>query len=434
MILVNWFILIYYVIVCSASKSVICDMNLAYAFLWRSGGLPKKTVTLSLEVFGLYGLLCVLIFNKESVYRRSLTLRVLICAAEIILSAALVWSLNYYYSGIALLVLADLLWHEQKKETRVFFIVVQVLEFVIGNDEILSYFQSNISFAQYLSNFRPAVRSWLIGVESVMTFANIFLFFLFILLMVIGLKNENSRILQLNSALSRKNFQLHDANVKLQEYSKTIKRMTEIKERNRLAREIHDTLGHTLTGIVVSADAGKILMDVAPEEAKTRFDVIGENARQCLEDVRRSIRALRPDALEDQDLESALDKMIGNFREATGARILFEQNAGDLCLAQDEEETVYRIVQEGLTNAIRHGKATEIELTIERKDRDLCIRITDNGIGMKEESSGFGLDYMRERVEMLKGSLSFGNRRDNVSGFVLEAEIPVRGVKLEEDE
>ena len=165
MILVNWFILIYYVIVCSASKSVICDMNLAYAFLWRSGGLPKKTVTLSVEVFGLYGLLCVLIFNKESVYRRSLSLRVLICAAEIILSAALVWSLNYYYSGIALLVLADLLWHEQKKETRVFFIIVQVLEFVIGNDEILSYFQSNISFAQYLSNFRPAVRSWLIGVD-----------------------------------------------------------------------------------------------------------------------------------------------------------------------------------------------------------------------------------------------------------------------------
>lgn len=434
MILVNWFILLYYVIVCSASKSVICDMNLAYGFLSRSGGLPKKTVTLCAEVFGLYGLLCALIVNKEFIYKTGVPRRVLICAAEIILSAALVWSLNCYYSGIALLVLADLLWHEQKKETRVFFIIVQVLEFVIGNDEIVSYFQSNISFAQYLSNFRPAVRSWLIGVESVMTFANIFLFFLFILLMVISLNNENSRILQLNLALSRKNYQLHDANVKLQEYGKTIKRMTEIEERNRLAREIHDTLGHTLTGIVVSADAGKILMDVAPEEAKVRFDVIGENARQGLEDVRRSIRALRPDALEEQDLESALNKMIGNFREATGARILFEQNAGDLFLAQDEEETVYRIVQEGLTNAIRHGKATEIELVIEREDRNLRIRLTDNGIGMQEESSGFGLDYMRERVEMLKGSLQFGNREDNIRGFFLEAEIPVRGVKLEEDE
>lgn len=431
MMLVNLFVLMYYVIVCTVSKSVICEMNMAYAFLSNSGRIPHDTFTLCRDLLIYYGALCALIFAKEDIYDENILNRVLICAGEMALSFIVVRTLNFYYSGIALLVLADLLYYENKKVPRVVFIVLQVLEFVIGNDEILSYFDNNIQFSSYLSGFDPMVRSWIIVAESLMTFTNILLFLLFVLTMIIRQKAENSRILRLNMALSGKNAELHEANVKLQEYSETIKRMTEIEERNRLAREIHDTLGHALTGIVVSADAGKILFDAAPEEAKARFDIIGQTARQGLEDVRRSIRALRPDALESHDLESALEKMIENFRETTGADIRYEQEAGKLLLAQDEEVTVYRIVQEGMTNAIRHGKATQINLIIDRKDRNLRVRIFDNGIGMQGKKTGFGLNYMEERVELLKGSLRYGNREDGSRGFFLEAEIPVRGVNPE---
>ena len=431
MMLVNLFVIMYYVIVCTVSKSVICEMNMAYAFLSNSGRIPHDTFTLCRDLLIYYGALCALILAKEDIYDENILNRVLICAGELALSVIVVRTLNFYYSGIALLVLADLLYYENKKVPRVFFIVLQVLEFVIGNDAILSYFDNNIQFSSYLSGFDPMVRSWIIVAESLMTFTNILLFLLFVLTMIIRQKAENSRILRLNMALSGKNAELHEANVKLQEYSETIKRMTEIEERNRLAREIHDTLGHALTGIVVSADAGKILFDAAPEEAKARFDVIGQTARQGLEDVRRSIRALRPDALESRDLESALEKMIENFRETTGADIRYEQEAGKLLLAQDEEVTVYRIVQEGMTNAIRHGKATQINLIIDRKDRNLRVRIFDNGVGMQGKKTGFGLNYMEERVELLKGSLRYGNREDGSRGFFLEAEIPVRGVNPE---
>ena len=431
MMLVNLFVIMYYVIVCTVSKSVICEMNMAYAFLSNSGRIPHDTFTLCRDLLIYYGALCALILAKEDIYDENILNRVLICAGEMALSLIVVRTLNFYYSGIALLVLADLLYYENKKVPRVFFIVLQVLEFVIGNDAILSYFDNNIQFSSYLSGFDPMVRSWIIVAESLMTFTNILLFLLFVLTMIIRQKAENSRILRLNMALSGKNAELHEANVKLQEYSETIKRMTEIEERNRLAREIHDTLGHALTGIVVSADAGKILFDAAPEEAKARFDVIGQTARQGLEDVRRSIRALRPDALESHDLESALEKMIENFRETTGADIRYEQEAGKLLLAQDEEVTVYRIVQEGMTNAIRHGKATQINLIIDRKDRNLRVRIFDNGVGMQGKKTGFGLNYMEERVELLKGSLRYGNREDGSRGFFLEAEIPVRGVNPE---
>ena len=431
MMLVNLFVIMYYVIVCTVSKSVICEMNMAYAFLSNSGRIPHDTFTLCRDLLIYYGALCALILAKEDIYDENILNRVLICAGEMALSLIVVRTLNFYYSGIALLVLADLLYYENKKVPRVFFIVLQVLEFVIGNDEILSYFDNNIQFSSYLSGFDPMVRSWIIVAESLMTFTNILLFLLFVLTMIIRQKAENSRILRLNMALSGKNAELHEANVKLQEYSETIKRMTEIEERNRLAREIHDTLGHALTGIVVSADAGKILFDAAPEEAKARFDVIGQTARQGLEDVRRSIRALRPDALESHDLESALEKMIENFRETTGADIRYAQEAGKLLLAQDEEVTVYRIVQEGMTNAIRHGEATQINLIIDRKDRNLRVRIFDNGVGMQGKKTGFGLNYMKERVELLKGTLRYGNREDGSRGFFLEAEIPVRGVNPE---
>jgi signal transduction histidine kinase len=431
MMLVNLFVIMYYVIVCTVSKSVICEMNMAYAFLSNSGRIPHDTLTLCRDLLIYYGALCALILAKEEIYDESILNRVLICAGEMALSVIVVRTLNFYYSGIALLVLADLLYYENKKVPRVLFIVLQVLELVIGNDEILSYFDNNIQFSSYLSGFDPMVRSWIIVAESLMTFTNILLFLLFVLTMIIRQKAENSRILRLNMALSGKNAELHEANVKLQEYSETIKRMTEIEERNRLAREIHDTLGHALTGIVVSADAGKILFDAAPEEAKARFDVIGQTARQGLEDVRRSIRALRPDALESHDLESALEKMIENFRETTGADIRYAQEAGKLLLAQDEEVTVYRIVQEGMTNAIRHGKATQINLIIDRKDRNLRVRIFDNGVGMQGKKTSFGLNYMKERVELLKDSLRYGNREDGSRGFFLEAEIPVRGVNPE---
>ena len=431
MMLVNLFVIMYYVIVCTVSKSVICEMNMAYAFLSNSGRIPHDTFTLCRDLLIYYGALCALILAKEDIYDENILNRVLICAGEMALSLIVVRTLNFYYSGIALLVLADLLYYENKKVPRVLFIVLQVLELVIGNDEILSYFDNNIQFSSYLSGFDPMVRSWIIVAESLMTFTNILLFLLFVLTMIIRQKAENSRILRLNMALSGKNAELHEANVKLQEYSETIKRMTEIEERNRLAREIHDTLGHALTGIVVSADAGKILFDAAPEEAKARFDVIGQTARQGLEDVRRSIRALRPDALESHDLESALEKMIENFRETTGADIRYAQEAGKLLLAQDEEVTVYRIVQEGMTNAIRHGKATQINLIIDRKDRNLRVRIFDNGVGMQGKKTGFGLNYMKERVELLKGTLRYGNREDGSRGFFLEAEIPVRGVNPE---
>ena len=156
-----------------------------------------------------------------------------------------------------------------------------------------------------------------------------------------------------------------------------------------------------------------------------------QTAREGLNDVRGSIKALRPDALEKHSLEDALNTLTANFHLTTSAEVRFEQKAGPLSFAGDEEDTLYRIVQEGMTNAVRHGHATEIEIEITREDDVLTVMLRDNGLGCENLKEGFGLRHMEERLGLLGGSLSCGNRNvdsdDGNRGFYLLASLPVRG-------
>ena len=120
--------------------------------------------------------------------------------------------------------------------------------------------------------------------------------------------------------------------------------------------------------------------------------------------------------------------LVEESEKSTGVKIdlVFPENLQNL--DQDEEDVLYRIVQESITNAIRHGKATHIDVRMERVDNDLRIRIADNGKGCDNIQSGFGLHHMQERIDMLKGTLSYSGK----DGFVIEAVVPIRVVAEEE--
>jgi signal transduction histidine kinase len=111
----------------------------------------------------------------------------------------------------------------------------------------------------------------------------------------------------------------------------------------------------------------------------------------------------------------------------------FRQEAGDLYFARDEEDALYRIVQECLTNAVRHGQADHILLTIRQQENALLIDIRDNGKGAADMKEGFGLRHMRERLDLLSGSMTYGNRKedpeDGQEGFYVIASLPVRQIK-----
>ena len=424
MFALNLSIILFYSLVCLATTLRVCGSFGAYDFLSSVRRVPPPPWRMPLWTLGQYLLLCAVSFGKSRWNIERVEARLLICLVEILLCLGVTASLEFYYSGAALLVLADLVHYVRNSFYRVCFTAALILLFSFGRYEILYPLTGRIAFSAYLDYYNQTVRSLFAGTESLLNCLNVLLFVLFMILLFTGQKAENSRIRKLNK-------QLGQANDRLRDYAFELERMTEVRERNRLAREIHDTLGHTLTGIIMGSDAGLALFDTAPEEAKKRIQVVAQSARDGLNDVRRSIKALRPDALESTSLAEALETMISNFKAATSAEVIYDQQAGPLVFAQDEEDTLYRVVQESMTNAVRHGHATKIHIRVTRRDQLLTIDVRDNGLGGGEEvQEGFGLRHMRERLELLGGSLTFGNREgldgDGARGFYIVVSLPIR--------
>lgn len=216
--------------------------------------------------------------------------------------------------------------------------------------------------------------------------------------------------------------QLRVANEELKELADIKEKMGQTKERNRLAREIHDTLGHSLTGISVGLDAVLAMVDKNPEMAKEQLKVILSVAREGMADVRHSVSTLRVDDVEHVSLQSRLDQMIKQTQRATNVSISFIVN-DELKYEEYESNLIFRVIQESITNAIRHGGASAVTILCGLSDGQYQIRIKDNGKGCAEIKPGFGLTHMKERVSMLHGTLSFSS--DN--GFCVDVRLPIRG-------
>ena len=328
---------------------------------------------------------------------------------------------GFGYTGIVMLLLADTMRYRIDWKKRIVYVTAICIAFLAMSSNQMYNLLHVIPLSQMWAYYRQDVRSSLLSVLDMLSLLNTLVFILYMVVLTLSQTSEKERILRLNS-------QLQNANRKLEEYAQEQVRMTETRERNRLAREIHDTLGHSLTGIITGIEACIMLMDIAPEATKEQLRAIAQVARNGITDVRHSVNALRPDALETLDLEAAIRKLVEESESSTGVKIdlVFPEGLQDL--DQDEEDVLYRIVQESITNAIRHGNATHIDVRIEREDNDLRIRIADNGKGCDDIQSGFGLHHMQERIDMLKGTLSYSGK----DGFVIEAVVPVRVVSEEE--
>ena len=423
MIVLNFGIILFYCLVCPLTIYRVCHTLSAYDYLSAYELLPAKPWIMPIFALSLYSILVYGLFRKQMYESPSRTVQISFSLLEIIACLGIIVSLNYYYTGIVLMVLADLVNYFKNNKIRLVLMIVLITVFALGSYDICPYARNVVPLSSYLNYYGQPVRSYLFAVESVITSMNSLIFVFYMILLFTNSEHEKERIQSLYE-------QLMEANRQLKAYSIELERMTEIRERNRLAREIHDTLGHTLTGIIMSAEASLAVFDSQPEAVKKRLALVAKEARSGLDDVRQSIKALRPDVLEKHTLDKAVEMLIENFRNISGVDITYTQNASQLDFAEDEEDALYRIIQECMTNAARHGHATHIDITINEYESFLQIDIRDNGTGTDEIKEGFGLRHMRERLEMLSGSMVFGNRKDDPQdgqqGFFLSASLPIR--------
>jgi signal transduction histidine kinase len=184
-----------------------------------------------------------------------------------------------------------------------------------------------------------------------------------------------------------------------------------LEERNRMAREIHDTLAQSFTGILAQVGAAKQVLTDDLEAAQAHLDLIKELARTGLTEARRSVVALRPQLLEEGSLQSALHRLVAQLRTAAMDTTLYDEIEGAVyTLPAEVESNLLRMGQEALTNAIKHANADEIRVKLVY-DRDrFCLRVKDNGqgfgVGSIPSSEGFGLLGMSERAERIGAQLT----------------------------
>lgn len=204
-----------------------------------------------------------------------------------------------------------------------------------------------------------------------------------------------------------------------------------MEERNRLAREIHDTIAQGLTGIVLQLEAADYLMEGNPDRARMRIHKATELARSSLQEARRSVWNLRPTPLEEKRLADAMRQEIDLLVQEAGLRATFEVSGDPAGLSGETENGLYRIVQEALNNVRKHARASEIQLILCIHENEIEIRIRDDGVGFDPEASrpagaggGFGLLGLQERARLLGGSAQV--KSSPGIGTLVEVRVPIR--------
>jgi signal transduction histidine kinase len=220
--------------------------------------------------------------------------------------------------------------------------------------------------------------------------------------------------------------ELQDAHARLQAYALQAERLAVAEERNRMAREMHDTVGHRLTAAAVQLQAVERLAASDPGRAAGMAATAREQVREALADLRATVATLRAAPEEGMTLETALPRLVADFSAATTLRsdLRLPDDLPDLPSAY--RHTFYRAAQEALTNAQKHAQATKVEIALAQEGDAWVLRVADNGCGPRAASGqGFGLLGLRERAQLLGGAVAFGERA--AGGSELVVSLPVKG-------
>ncbi len=217
---------------------------------------------------------------------------------------------------------------------------------------------------------------------------------------------------------------LAELNLNLQGYARTVDEESSERERNRISREIHDISGYIFTNLVALMDAAG---SMPRDDQAGLTDVLitaRKTAQEGLRETRLALRRLRNEPLRVSNAPRAIYKIVSIFRKITGLEVTLSLGNLPNALSQELSLALYRTVQEALTNAVRHGKASRVRVIFQVDGEELRLTITDNGRGAFEVVKGIGLAGMEERLGALGGSVSVGRAPEG--GFSVAVQVPMK--------
>lgn len=245
-----------------------------------------------------------------------------------------------------------------------------------------------------------------------------------ILIMHFLIMNFTLQIYRKNRKIADTLEELRQSNEKLRLANEELKTVTLLEERQRIAKDIHDTAGHSITTVIMQTEAAKLAIDENPAEAKRKIISANIQAKNALEELRGSVHVLSGMGA-NESLKEELKQII--HESTDGTDIVIRSEVDDITLDAEKSRFICNSLKEGISNGLRHGGATAFWFELRRERNDIVFLLSDNGKGadINALSEGLGLSGMRKRAERLGGNVRFDSEENE--GFEIEMTLPADG-------
>ncbi|ALD71660.1 sensor histidine kinase [Streptococcus gordonii] len=420
LMVINLVAIVYNASIYLFATNYVAAKGFSHSLLERLDAIPGSPSLIFWVSISLYACLLLVMYYRErhpnqlSVYDKATII-------EILLMLVIFSVLHSSYNGLILLVFADIFYGSKEfnaskdKKYWFSFIILSFGMLLLSNYDLMSLFIKLPSLDTYIRFYPESVRLLLLFGKNFLYSLNIVVFMISLLFYILSAITERHRIEEELRMASQ-------ANRELNSYLALSEKIAEDRERKRIAREIHDTLGHALTGISAGIDAVKVLVDIDTNRAKEQLNNVSVVVRDGIRDVRGSLNKMRPGALENNTLKEALIKIIREYEAISNLEIHLRYEWDNIDLDIAKEDIVFRVIQESITNSVRHGHAKTIWIEL-LEEESYVMTIQDDGVGFDELHYGYGLKQMQERLMIIGGSVHFENR----DGFYTHIEIPKIG-------
>lgn len=238
------------------------------------------------------------------------------------------------------------------------------------------------------------------------------------------IRDENDKKLKAQNLYDRLRIseeKLKKANQELEMYVSSIEEVTLLRERNRISREIHDSVGHALSTMVIQLGAVEKMIKKDADAAEKITKNLRKFTQTSLDEVRLAVREIKPKEFEEYEGILNIEELIKNFKKMTGVEVRLSFTKEKWPLSSDQSFIIYRIIQEFLSNSVRHGKATIVYIIMAFSESNLVITLKDNGLGCDNLVEGVGVKSIKERVKELGGYFEYNSKKNE--GFLVKIQI-----------
>ena len=422
LMVINFIAIVYNASIYLFATNYVVAKGYAHSLLGRLDAIPGSPSFSFWMSIAFYACLLLVFYYREK-HPNQLSVYDKVTIIEILLMLVIFSVLHSSYNGLILLVFADIFYGSKEFNTSkdrkywFSFIILSFSMLLLSNYDLMSLFVKLPSLDTYIRFCPESIRMALLFGKNFLFSLNLVVFMISLLFYILSAMTEKHHIEEELRMAAQ-------ANRELNSYLALSEKIAEDRERKRIAREIHDTLGHALTGISAGIDAVKVLVDIDKNRAKEQLENVSVVVRDGIRDVRGSLNKMRPGALENNSLKEALFKIIREYEAISNLEIHFRYEWATIDLDVAKEDIVFRVIQESITNSVRHGHAKTVWIEL-LEEENYIMTIQDDGVGFDELHYGYGLKQMQERLAIIGGSVHFENR----NGFYTYIEIPKIGGK-----